>query len=104
MEIINKWMVVKTLRAAEKVQARVSGDRQKLGNSLKEKAERTSPAKILTLLPAHLNIISAQCSVGHHVGSQKQCERVPEQHEEHVLINSVRANQFRTGKYAMSGG
>jgi len=64
LEIINKWMVVKTLRAAEKVQARVSGDGQKLGNSLKEKAERTNPAKILTLLPAHLNIISAQCSVG----------------------------------------
>ena len=81
----------------------MSGDRQKLGNSLKEKAERTNPAKILTLLPAHLNIISAQCSVGHHVGSQKQCERVPEQNEEHVLINSVRANQFRTVKYAMSG-
>lgn len=73
-------MVIKALRAAEKVQARASGGGQKLGNSLKEEAEKT---KILTLLPAQLSIISAQCSVWHHVGSRERCERVREQHEEH---------------------
>ncbi|XDA86192.1 hypothetical protein R6Z07F_015942 [Ovis aries] len=76
-------MVIKALRAAEKVQARASGGGQKLGNSLKEEAEKT---KILTLLPAQLSIISAQCSVWHHVGSWERCERVREQHEEHALV------------------
>lgn len=62
-------MVVRTLRAAEKVQARASEGGQKLENSLKEEAERKNP-KILTSLPVHLNI-SAQCSVGQHVCSQE---------------------------------
>ena len=77
-------MVVKTLGAAEMVRARASEGRQKLGSSLEEGSERKNPVKIykgrkatgrirrVTLLPAHLHTVSAQCSVWHGVGSQER--------------------------------
>lgn len=85
MEVISKRMVVKTtLGAAEMVQGRASEGRQKLGSSLKEGSERKNPVKIykgrkatgrirrVTLLPAHLHTVSAQCSVWHSAGSEER--------------------------------